>query len=111
MDQVGIGMVGSGFMGLTYSEAIARHVQGARLAAVAGGSRAGKLAADYGVPAEPSVEALLARMEAEMRSAAKELEFERAAALRDEIQQVRDRVLEQDAGLDVSELGGLRQVG
>ena len=35
------------------------------------------------------VEALVARMEAEMRSAAKELEFERAAALRDEIQQVR----------------------
>ena len=42
------------------------------------------------------VEALVARMEAEMRSAAKELEFERAAALRDEIQQVRLRVLDQD---------------
>jgi hypothetical protein len=35
-------------------------------------------------------------MEAEMRSAAKELEFERAAALRDEIQQIRLRVLDQD---------------
>ncbi len=42
------------------------------------------------------VESLLARMEAEMRSAAKELEFERAAALRDEIQGIRLRVLEQD---------------
>jgi hypothetical protein len=35
-------------------------------------------------------------MEAEMRAAAKELEFERAAALRDEIQQIRLRVLDQD---------------
>ncbi len=48
------------------------------------------------------VEALVARMEAEMRSAAKELEFERAAALRDEIQQVRLRVLEQDASVTVA---------
>ena len=42
------------------------------------------------------VEELVARMEAEMRSAAKELEFERAAALRDEIQQIRLRVLDED---------------
>ena len=47
------------------------------------------------------VEALLVRMEAEMRAAAKELEFERAAALRDEIQQIRFRVLEQDASITV----------
>ena len=40
-------------------------------------------------------------MEAEMRAAAKELEFERAAALRDEIQQIRLRVLEQDQSLIV----------
>jgi hypothetical protein len=40
-------------------------------------------------------------MEAEMRNAAKQLEFERAAALRDEIQQIRLRVLEQDASLAV----------
>jgi hypothetical protein len=40
-------------------------------------------------------------MEAEMRAAAKELEFERAAALRDEIQQIRLRVLEQDASIIV----------
>src|SRR5699024_8504074 len=39
------------------------------------------------------VEALLSRMEAEMRQAAKELEFERAAALRDEVQNIRLRVL------------------
>ena len=45
------------------------------------------------------VEAHIARMEAEMKAAAKELEFERAAALRDEIQQIRLRVLEQDASI------------
>lgn len=58
---VRIGMVGSGFMGLTYSEAIARHVSGATLTAVTGGRRARQLAADYGVPAEESLESLLAR--------------------------------------------------
>ncbi len=45
------------------------------------------------------VEKLVAQMETEMRAAARELEFERAAALRDEIQQVRLRVLEQDASV------------
>jgi len=48
------------------------------------------------------VEALVARMEAEMKAAAKALEFERAAALRDEIQQIRLRVLEQDASVVVA---------
>jgi len=45
---------------------------------------------------------LVAQMEAEMRAAAKELEFERAATLRDEIQQVRLRVLEEDASVVVA---------
>jgi excinuclease ABC subunit B len=49
-----------------------------------------------------AIEKLLAQMEAEMRSAAKQLEFERAAAIRDEIQQVRLRVLEQDQSLVVA---------
>jgi excinuclease ABC subunit B len=48
------------------------------------------------------VERLVARMEAEMRAAAKQLEFERAAALRDEIQQVRLRVLEEDQSVVVA---------
>jgi excinuclease ABC subunit B len=48
-----------------------------------------------------AIDKLLAQMEAEMRSAAKQLEFERAAALRDEIQQIRLRVLEQDQSLIV----------
>jgi predicted dehydrogenase len=61
MATVRIGMLGSGYMALTYSEAIARHVDGARLVAVAGGSRASSLAAEYSVDAESSIEALLAR--------------------------------------------------
>jgi hypothetical protein len=48
-----------------------------------------------------AIEKLVARMETEMRAAAKELDFERAAALRDEIQNIRLRVLEQDASLIV----------
>jgi excinuclease ABC subunit B len=48
-----------------------------------------------------AIEKLLGQMEAEMRSAARELEFERAAALRDEIQQIRLRVLEQDQSVIV----------
>jgi len=58
---IGIGMIGSGFMGLTYSEVVARHAKGCRLAAITGGRRAIQLAADHGVPAEPTVDALLAR--------------------------------------------------
>jgi excinuclease ABC subunit B len=48
------------------------------------------------------IEQLLTQMEAEMKNAARQLEFERAAALRDEIQQVRLRVLEQDASITVA---------
>ncbi|MEA2622691.1 MAG: excinuclease subunit [Chloroflexota bacterium] len=44
---------------------------------------------------------LVGQLEAQMRAAAKELEFERAAAIRDEIQQIRLRVLEQDASTTV----------
>jgi hypothetical protein len=48
-----------------------------------------------------AIEKLLARMETEMRAAAKQLDFERAAALRDEIQNIRLRVLEQDQSVIV----------
>jgi predicted dehydrogenase len=58
---LGIGIVGSGYMGRTYAEVLAHHTTGARLVGVAGGTRAPGLAADYGVAVEPSVEALLAR--------------------------------------------------
>src|SRR5207244_5230476 len=56
-----IGIIGSGYMGRTYTECVARHNSGARLVAVAGGTRAPGLAADYGIAAEPSVDALVAR--------------------------------------------------
>ena len=44
---------------------------------------------------------LVTQLEAEMRAAAKQLEFERAAAMRDEIQDIRLRVLEEDASTRV----------
>jgi predicted dehydrogenase len=58
---LGIGIVGSGYMGRTYAECVSRYNRGARLVAIAGGSRAPALAADYAVAAEPSVDALLER--------------------------------------------------
>ena len=61
MDTIGIGIIGSGFMGITYSEAVAKHADGCRLVAIAGGRRAADLASDYDVPSEPSIDALLAR--------------------------------------------------
>lgn len=61
MNQIGIGIVGSGFMGLTYSEVVARHARGCRLVAVTGGKRAPSLASEYGVDHEPSIDSMLAR--------------------------------------------------
>jgi predicted dehydrogenase len=55
------GVIGSGFMGRTWSEVAAHHASGASLVAVTGGTRARALADDYGVSLAPSVEALLAR--------------------------------------------------
>ena len=52
MQTVGIGMIGSGFMGLTYSEVVSRHAQGCKLIAIAGGKRANQLAEEYSVSAE-----------------------------------------------------------
>jgi predicted dehydrogenase len=59
--ELGIGIIGSGYMGRTYAECVAQYNSGARLVAVAGGTRAPTLASDYGVDDEPSVEALLSR--------------------------------------------------
>ncbi len=63
MQDIGIGMIGSGFMGLTYSEAVTSQVEGAKLVAVTGGRRAEQLAAEYGVPTDESVEAIVNRPE------------------------------------------------
>ncbi len=48
-------------MGRTYAECVTRYNHGARLLAVAGGTRAPSLASDYGVAAEPSVDDLFKR--------------------------------------------------
>ncbi len=56
----GVGVLGSGFMGRTWSEVASRHVPGARLVGVAGGRRAPALAADYGCAYHESYESLLA---------------------------------------------------
>src|SRR5690242_20584194 len=58
---VGIGVLGSGFMGHTWAEVAANHAEGTRLVAIAGGRRAQGVATDYGIPVEPSFDALLAR--------------------------------------------------
>jgi predicted dehydrogenase len=60
MRKLRYGILGSGFMGRTHAEAI-RHIEGAELVAVALGSRAPKLAADYGVQLCESAEELVSR--------------------------------------------------
>ena len=67
-----------------------------------GSGREGTPERDLSEMALEEVDKLVGRMEAEMRQAARNLEFERAAALRDEIQQIRLRVLEQDASAVVA---------
>ncbi|MES2390321.1 MAG: Gfo/Idh/MocA family oxidoreductase [Acidobacteriota bacterium] len=61
MNTVRIGLIGSGFMGRTSAETVSRYLRNATLTAVAGGSRAAFLAAEYGVAVEASVEALVQR--------------------------------------------------
>jgi UDP-N-acetyl-2-amino-2-deoxyglucuronate dehydrogenase len=65
MDPVRFGLIGSGFMARTYAEALRNHVPSAKLVAVAMGSRAAALAADYDVPLEASVGSLLGRDDVE----------------------------------------------
>ncbi len=59
MTSVGMGIIGTGYMGRTYAACLTRHVPDARLVAVWGGGRAPALAAEFGVEAEASLEALL----------------------------------------------------
>lgn len=61
METVRVGVVGSGFMGRTYAEVLAKHTRGAQLVAVSVGRRAAQLATDYGIAYEPDLEALVAR--------------------------------------------------
>ncbi|MEO8229075.1 MAG: excinuclease ABC subunit UvrB, partial [Chloroflexota bacterium] len=68
----------------------------------AAGAAAGRYGPrDLAAQSVAQIEKLVSRMEADMRAAAKNLEFERAAVLRDEVQQIRLRVLEEDASTEV----------
>lgn len=58
---LGVGIIGSGFMGQTYAETVARHVRHVRLAGVAGGTRAPALAEKHGVPCFASPDELVSR--------------------------------------------------
>ncbi|MBN2292377.1 MAG: Gfo/Idh/MocA family oxidoreductase [Pirellulales bacterium] len=61
MTRLGVGIIGSGFMGRTYTETISKYCLEAEIKAVTGGSRAPALAADYKIEHEATVESLLAR--------------------------------------------------
>ena len=61
MSDLGIGIIGSGFMGQTFSETISKRCTNASLKAVTGGSRAEALAKDYGIDLETSIETLVGR--------------------------------------------------
>lgn len=61
METIGIGIIGSGFMGRTHAEAFSKYVQGVSLRAVVGGSRASALAAEYEIDREPTPEDLVGR--------------------------------------------------
>ena len=63
---VGFGLIGSGMMGRTYTAAIQRQGTDSRIVAVAVGSRAPKLAAEFGIDEEPSVAALLDRRDVDV---------------------------------------------
>lgn len=61
MNEIRLGIIGSGFMGRTNAETITKYLPGTRLVSIAGGSRAPQLAADYGVECDTSVENLVNR--------------------------------------------------
>ena len=58
---IGIGVIGTGFMGRTWTEVAANHVDETTVVAVAGGKRAPALAADYGAALVATPAELLAR--------------------------------------------------
>src|SRR6476620_8541364 len=62
---IGVGVVGSGFMSLTYCHGITALVPDARLVAIHGGRRAEEFGVRFGMAVEPSLDALLARPDIE----------------------------------------------
>jgi predicted dehydrogenase len=65
MNEIRLGIIGSGFMGRTNAETITKYLPDATLIGIAGGSRAPQLAADYGVESERDVEGLVNRKDIE----------------------------------------------
>ena len=65
-NSLGVGLIGSGFMGHTYARAAQAMVDGAHVAGVAVGSRAPELAKEYGVPFYTSCEELAASDEVDL---------------------------------------------
>ena len=65
-DTIGFGLLGSGNMARVYADALATQVDGGRLAAVAVGSRAEALAAEFEVDAVASAEDLVARSDVDV---------------------------------------------
>ena len=63
---IGFGILGSGNMARVYGDALTTAVDGGRLVAIAGGTRAPALAAEFGVTAAPSAEALVADREVDV---------------------------------------------
>jgi predicted dehydrogenase len=61
MTTLRVGILGSGYMGRTYAFGLKEINHDARLVAVAGGTRAPQLAADYGAESEETPEALIRR--------------------------------------------------
>jgi UDP-N-acetyl-2-amino-2-deoxyglucuronate dehydrogenase len=61
MNEIRLGIIGSGFMGRTNAETITKYLPGARLVSIAGGSRAPQLASDYKVECDPDVDKLVQR--------------------------------------------------
>jgi predicted dehydrogenase len=61
MTELRIALLGSGYMGKTYAECISKYNTRGKLAAIAGGTRAPGLAAEYGVDYVPTYEELLQR--------------------------------------------------
>lgn len=66
MRTLGVGLVGSGFMGRTNAETVTKYLRNAKLAAITGGSRAGRIAQEYGVFAEPDLHSLLTRKDVDV---------------------------------------------
>ncbi len=66
MTDLGIGIIGAGYMARTFAECLAKYTQGGRLRAVAGGTRAPATAAEFDVPALGSVEELIERRDVDV---------------------------------------------